>query len=205
MEENKKIMYPNCVIKVEYDKTKPEEYAKEFTYSDFVKTVINNKYDFASKINRMHIYPNGDNIMNVLCGVAPIWKKHDSKEMFEKYYTMSETMRILYANEVENEELVPIYIEINGNKFIVTWEEIEGEDIFNYKRAVIDDLGILDIIGSVIPAKDNNDLDIDTMRLIHIPNLIVVHDDNITLKQYKEVYERMSYHGYSRHNVIFEA
>jgi len=106
--------------------------------------------------------PFGKNVDKFICGVAPIWKDYNSRKVFEYYYANSEMMRELFCNEKNNDgTLVPIYAEINGEKFIITWESTNDTDIFHYRKAAAEDVGLLDMLWNTfggITKKEDDDI-----------------------------------------------
>lgn len=105
--------------------------------------------------------PFGKNIERFVCGVAPIWKEYKDRKSFEYYYTNSEMMRELFCNEKDDDDkLIPMFTEISGIKYIVTWESKGDIDSFHYKVANSEERGLLDMLWSIfggITAKDNKD------------------------------------------------
>lgn len=88
----------------------------------------------------------GKNIEKFICGVAPMWKEYENKSAFENYYTVSEIMRELYCNEKDDKgNLIPFYISIDGERFIVTWESKKDSDIFCYHKTTVEDCGLINI------------------------------------------------------------
>lgn len=213
--------FSNCIFHINYlSEEKSNEYASDFNYREFVNNIVNLGEEFVSAIKQIYIKPNGDNIMEILCGIAPMWKEHESKESFEKYYIVSEMMRSLYANEYEeNGEPVSIYVKIDNKKLIVNWKytqkEIEDkdkmfpnpedmfDDTFAYREATIEECGILELLEKNISTKSNNTSDDNLYKMISSSDFIMIYDENISLKQFKEVYQRMAYLGYAQQNVKF--
>lgn len=105
--------------------------------------------------------PYGKDVKRFICGIAPIWKNYDSIKSFEYFYTNSEMMRELFCNEKDdNGSLSPIYAEIDGVKYLVTWESNSDTDSFHYKVANANERGLLDMLWSIfggITKKENND------------------------------------------------
>lgn len=206
--------FKNCVFDISY--LSKEEHEK-FSYKEFVDKINKLGKKYVSDIRNINVYPNGDNTMNILCGVAPMWKEHENKVSFEYYYRISEMKRALYANEYEADgEPAYIYIEIDGKKFVVNWqstlkdkEKVEDgivdiheiyDDTFTYREASMEELGILNVLADATNTKNTPD---DEYKMIKSPNFIIVYDENIPLKQFKEIYNRMNYHGYAQQNVKF--
>jgi hypothetical protein len=129
--------------------------------------------------------------------------------------------RTLYANEIEADgSPVNIYVDINGEKLIVNWtaelKEVPKEneekftsipdmfnDIFTYRNATVEEIGLLNFLGSIYPKRPNDVFDIDMNRLIHTPAFIQLYDENVTLKQCKIIYQRMAHHGFAQQNIQF--
>ena len=218
--------FSKTVIKVQYkdewiSETEKNCQVVEFDYDSFITYMTNSSKEELDDIRMIHVYPNGDDATKFLCGDAQMWKKHDSKELFERYYTLSEMQRTLYANEVEADgSPVNIYIDINGKKYIVNWTAELQEppkvtdkpvtdvsdmfnDIFTYRNATVTEIGLLNFLGDVYPKKPNDVYDIDMNRLIHIPALIQLYDENVTLKQCKSIYQRMAHLGFAQQNIQF--
>lgn len=105
--------------------------------------------------------PYGKNIDRFVCGIARMWKEYKDRKSFEYYYTNSEMMRELFCNEKgEDNKLAPIYTDIEGVKYIVTWESKDDTDIFHYNVANSNERGLLDMLWSIfggITTKGNKD------------------------------------------------
>lgn len=213
-DNNKLNMFPNSIFRVElYNSDGEDSDVVELNYLEFINYIHSLDKDL-STVSKIHIYPNGDDIMKILCGVAPMWKEHESKEFFENYYTISEMMRTLYMNERdEYGVLVPIYTEINGKRMVVTWEATQKEnvenveflrdmynDTFHYRDVTYEECGILNILKDIFPV---NNIWGDSYRLIRYPNFIMVYDEDITLKKTKEIFQKMLHHGFAQANVRF--
>ena len=171
-----------------------------YTYDDFLNYITDNKDVLAENLMRIHVAPNTDDIEEVLCGIAPMWKEYESKEDFEQYYTISEMMRALYCNEIEGNALVPIYVSINDDKYIVTWQSKKDADVFNYRPATTIELGLLNTLYNLFKdgVYNDNGNEFKTFTFIKIE----VHQD-ISLKKYQGVYKHMQQLDYHSQNVIF--
>lgn len=226
MNKKKEKSFAKTVIKVQYKDEWISETEKscnvvEFDYDSFIKYMTNSPREEIEKIATLHIYPNGDDSAKFLCGDAQMWKKHDSKRLFERYYTLSEMQRTLYANEVEADgSPVNIYINIDEKRYIVNWTAELKEppkvtdkpvtevsdmfnDIFTYRNATVEEIGLLNFLGDIYPKRPNDVYDIDMNRLIHTLAFIQLYDENVTLKQCKIIYQRMAHHGFAQQNIQF--
>lgn len=186
--------FQNCKILVEdaFDKTRSPE---EYTYESFFKTIKENKIK-VEEIGRIVIQPNGDNTDSAICGIAPMWKQHDSKELFEYYFTNSEMMRELYANEREADgEPAEIYIEVgtegNTERYVVTWKSTSTKDIFTYRSPTPEECGILDLLW-----QKGGYMEKDECKLIPMGIRIVIEDDSITIRQCKDINTHASTLGF---------
>lgn len=102
--------------------------------------------------------PYGKNVENFICGIAPMWKEYSSRQDFEFYYTQSEMMRALFCNERDDDnKLIPIYANIDGTKYIVTWESRNDSDTFHYRVASSDERGLLDMLWSIYGGIESED------------------------------------------------
>lgn len=172
-----------------------------FNYPDFLNYITDKKDVISENIVRIHVTPNEDDIEELLCGVAPMWKEYESKESFEQYYTLSEMMRALYCNEIENNALVPIYVSVNDERFIVTWQSKGDNDIFNYRPATDLEIGFLNILYRLFKDRVFNDNGNEYKSFTFIN--IEVHKEDITMKKCQNVYKHMQQLDYSSQNVIF--
>lgn len=176
-------MFSNAIFSVEY-RSRDGRVVKgeaDYDYASFIDNIKNGNIINTEQMNKIILKPNGDDVDKILCGFAPIWKYHESKELFEKYYTLSEMMRMLYANEHDDEgNFVPIYVTINNEKFIVTWEATKENDIFHYRSVADEELGLLTILSDKYKEKCVSNI------------LVEVADDDITLKKVKGIYQHMS-------------
>ena len=176
--------------------------ADSYDYWNFVNNIVRNNKDVILNHNgRINIRPDSGEPEDIICGTAPMWKEHESKEAFESYYTRSEMMRVIYCNEYDTEtELAHIYIQIDGIKYIVTWEATDDEDIFTYREATVEERGTLDILweifGGIINSKGYKVLN------THIG---IVYGDAITLERCEKICEHMMNLGYAVENVVFGA
>jgi len=194
--------YPNTLIKmVSVDDTETL-----LSYSTLINHLFASKAKSFENIERLEIYTKGDNLEKLLCGIAPLWKEHESKELFEKYYRLSEMMRCLYCNQFEEDTGEPAYIfldiENEPEKLIATWQgKLVGhdeennelyEDSFSYRPATIEERGILDLIQDIVK--------------VELPEkFIVVHEDNITLGGCKNLYSHIAAIGFPPHIVNINA
>ena len=198
--------FSNCVFNIErFSLDTGENITQDsdkagFNYEDFLNYITSNKDVLIENLMRIHITPNTDDAEEILCGIAPMWKEYESKESFEQYYTLSEMMRALYCNEIEDNALVPIYVSINDEKFIVTWHSQKDTDVFKYRPATTIEIGLLNVLCELFKDKiyNNNGYEFKTFTFIKVE----VHQD-ISLKKYQSVYKHMQQLDYHSENVIF--
>lgn len=175
--------------------------ADSYDYWNFVNTIVRKHKDIIlNHEGRINIRPDSGNPEEIICGKAPMWKDHESKELFERYYTNSEMMRMLYADEKVNDELVPIYVEINGKKLVVTWETQGDADIFHYRNATIEERGTLDILWEIFGGTINS----KGYKVLN-PHIGMVYGDAITLKSCDDICQHMANLGFAVENVVFGA
>lgn len=116
-------------------------------YWEFIDKYIRENTDIIKSHNgKITFVVTGNNIGKFICGVAPMWKQYEDSNSFENYYTNSEMMRTLFCNEKNNDVLVPIYVEFNDGKQIITWESDKNTDTFHYRNATIVERGLLDVL-----------------------------------------------------------
>lgn len=122
-------------------------------YWNFLLNVVTECKDIILNHNgKIYIIPNFKDLKDlekIICGIAPMWKEYDNKKQFEEFYCQSEMLQIIYANEFENGELVPIYVNIAGDKYIATWEVLGNENVFKYREATLEERGTLDILWNI--------------------------------------------------------
>ncbi len=179
--------------------------ADSYDYWNFLDDIVRrNKDVILSHNGRINIRPDSGDPEEIICGVAPMWKKHDSKELFERYYTSSEAMRALYCNETKDGkpdgELCPIYVEIQDKKYVATWKT-EGEfDVFTYRNPSIEERGSLDVLWEIFGGRVNE----KGYKVLN-PHIGMVYGDSITLQRCKSICEHMLNLGYAVENVVFGA
>lgn len=176
--------------------------ADSYDYWNFVNNIVRkNKDIILNHTGRINIRPDSGNPEEIICGKAPMWKEYDSKESFENYYSVSEMMRSLYADERDaNGELVPIYLDIAGEKFIVTWETTGKNDIFYYRNATIEERGTLDILWEIFGGTVNS----KGYKVLN-PHIGIVYGDAITVQSCESICQHMMNLGYAVENVVFGA
>lgn len=186
-------LYPN----------KPFSFVSDsYDYWNFITNILAEcKDDVLNHNGRINIRPDSGDPETIICGVAPMWKEHNSKEDFESYYKRSDMMRSLYCNEREiNGNLVSIYLDIKGEKLIATWHTDGEYDVFTYRKATVEERGTLDILwemfGGIINSKGYKVLN---------PHIGVVYGDSITLQRCESICSHMSNLGYAVENVVFGA
>lgn len=177
--------------------------ADSYDYWNFVTNIIREcKNDILNHTGRINIRPDSGDPETIICGIAPMWKEHDSKEKFEYYYSISEMARAIYCNEREGKDnhLVPIYVQIKNEKFIVTWHTEDDQDIFTYRLATIKERGTLDILWETFGGTINS----KGYRVLN-PHIGIVYGDSITLQKCKQICQHMANLGYAVENVVFGA
>lgn len=133
---------PDCPVTFTLDSDNPQSMR-------FIE-YLNNNRSLVQHNGKIVFLPYGKNIERFIFGIAPIWKEYENRESFESYYTNSEMMRELFCNERDvNGQLIPIYAEINGVKYIVTWETKNDTEIFHYKMATFEERGLADVLWSI--------------------------------------------------------
>lgn len=176
--------------------------ADSYDYWNFVDNIVRkNKDIILNHTGRINIRPDSGDPEEIICGIAPMWKAHESKEAFESYYTRSEMMQSLYCNETDaSGQLVPIYLEIGNKKYIATWSNDGENDTFTYRDATIEERGTLDILweifGGTVNSKGYKVLD---------PHIGMVYGDAITLERCESICNHMANLGYAVENVVFGA
>ena len=151
---------PDCPVTFPLDTDNPQS-MRFIEYLNDNRTLIehNGKITFA---------PFGKNIDRFVCGIARMWKEYKDRKSFEYFYTNSEMMRELFCNEKDdNDKLIPMYADIDGVKYIVTWESKGDTDSFHYKVANSEERGLLDMLWSIfggITTKNDKDKD-ETKKL----------------------------------------
>lgn len=176
--------------------------ADSYDYWNFVGNIVPKYKELILNHNgRINIRPDSGNPEEIICGKAPMWKEHKSKEMFERYYTNSEMMRLVYANERDSSgNLMPIYVDINGEKLVVTWEEKDNADIFHYRKATLEERGTLNVLwetfGGTINSKGYKVLN---------SHIGMVYGDAMTLQSVESICGHMMNLGFAVENVVFGA
>ena len=176
--------------------------ADSYDYWNFVNNIVRNNKDVILKHNgRINIRPDSGNPEDIICGVAQIWKEHESREAFESYYTNSEMMKSLYFNEKDEKgNPVPIYVEIEGIKYIVHWEIKGNNEIFTYRPATVVERGTLDLLWEIFGGTINS----KGYRVLN-PHIGVVYGDSITIQNCESICNHMRNLGYAVENVVFGA
>ena len=182
--------------------------ADSYDYWNFVTNIVSRDRDIILNHNgRINIRPDSGDPETIICGVAPMWKEHESKELFEKYYSESEMMRALFFNEKDLEgNLVPIYAEIGGVKYVVTWGETLADTMdgmieeFTYRKATAEERGTLDILWEIFGGRVNG----KGYKVLN-PHIGMVYGDAITLERCASICEHMNNLGFAVENVVFGA
>lgn len=192
--------YPNESFEFRMDNT------DEDLYWIFLNEYLrNNSHSILSHNGKVFIRPNG-NPEKLICGIAPMWKEYDSCTVFEQYYSNSEMMRELYCNEKdENEELIPIYLKVNDDKYIVTWENIDNEDVFHYRQATLAEIGSLDILWNIFGGTvDDDNLKVINTHIGMVCGDIIAKGYGFDLVNVKNLCEHIKNLGYSIKNIDFK-
>lgn len=176
--------------------------ADSYDYWNFLTKIVPECKDvILEHKGRINIRPDSGEPEEIICGTVQMWKEHESKEMFESYYTLSPTMRALFCNE-KNSDGTPcnIYIQIGNEKYVVTWHTEKDMDVFTYRKPTVEERGTLDVLwetfGGTINSKGYKVLD---------PHIGVVYGDSITLQRCERICEHMMNLGYAVENVVFGA
>ena len=176
--------------------------ADSYDYWNFVDKIVRGNKDVILNHNgRINIRPDSGEPEDIICGTAPMWKEHESKEMFESYYTRSEMMRSIYAGEKDTKgNLYPIYINIKGEKLVVTWNVTKESDVFNYRKATVEERGTLDVLWEIFGGTVNS----KGYKVLN-PHIGIVYGDAITLERCEKICNHMMNLGFAVENVVFGA
>lgn len=169
-----------------------------YDYWNFVdKIVRKNKDVILNHKGRINIRPDSGEPEDIICGSARVWKDdYVSKEQFENHYSNSEFMRSIWCNAPEGEN--KIYLDIQGEKFVVTWSEKDGNDIFTYTNATLEERGTLDVLWEIFGGTINN----KGYKVLN-PHIGIVYGDAITLERCVRICEHLVSLGYAVENVVF--
>lgn len=139
-----------------------------------------------------------DETEKFICGIAPKWKKYESKQDFENYYKNSQMMRSIYCNELDDfKEPANIYVDIDNNKYIVSWTSKGNKDSFKYKKPNINDIGLINMI------KDVYNYQSDDGEWL-IPNIKLIINDSIPYFGFRRITNHIKNLGVSPNSLIFE-
>lgn len=176
--------------------------ADSYDYWNFVNNIVRKHKDVILNHNgRINIRPDSGNPKDIICGTVPMWEEHESKESFERYYTMSEMMRDLYADKRNtNDELLPIFIDIKGKKLVATWETKGNNNIFHYREATLEERGTLNILWEIFGGTINS----KGYKVLN-PHVGMVYGDAITIYSCEKICEHMVNLGFAVENVVFGA
>ena len=176
--------------------------ADSYDYWNFVNNIVRNNKDVILKHNgRINIRPDSGNPEDIICGVAQMWKKHESRKAFESYYTNSEMMKSLYFNEKDKKgNPVPIYVEIEGIKYVVHWEIKGNNEVFTYRPATVAERGTLDVLWEIFGGTINS----KGYKVLN-PHIGMVYGDSITVQSCENICAHMYNLGYAVENVVFGA
>ena len=107
-------------------------------------------------------------------------------------------MRVLYANEYEADgNLAPIYIEINNERLIATWESTHENDVFHYRHVDVEECGLLDLLWQKHGREEKEEY-----KVIPPHIRIVIDDDSLTIKQCKSINQHISNLGFNPQIVL---
>lgn len=177
--------------------------ADSYDYWNFIiKIVPECKNVILEHNGRINIRPDSGEPEEIICGTVQMWKEHESKEMFEKYYTLSETMRMLYCDQIDEKTQKPceIYVEIQGKKYVVTWKTEKNLDVFTYREATVEERGTLDILWEIFGGTINS----KGYKVLN-PHIGIVYGDSITLQKCENICNHMMNLGFAVENVVFGA
>lgn len=175
--------------------------ADSYDYWNFINTIVRKNKDIILKHEgRINIRPDSGNPENIICGTTQMWKEYKSKEEFERFYSQSEFARTIYCNEKENGSLANIYIDINGEKLVVNWENKGNEDIFTYRDATLEEKGTLNLLWEIFGGTINS----KGYKVLN-SHIGIVYGDAITLERCESICEHMEKLGFAVENVVFGA
>ena len=176
--------------------------ADTYDYWNFIENIVPKYKDLILNHNgRINIRPDSGNPEDIICGKAQMWKEHESKEAFERYYTNNGMMAVCYRHEHDADgNLIPIYIKINGEKMVATWEKIDDADVFHYRKPTTEELGSLEMLwknfGGTINSKGYKVLN---------PHIGIVYGDAMTIQSVEKICSHMMNLGFAVENVVFGA
>lgn len=177
--------------------------ADSYDYWNFITKIVPECKNVILEHNgRINIRPDSGEPEEIICGTVQMWKEHESKEMFEKYYTLSETMRMLYCDQIDEKTQKPceIYVEIQGKKYVVTWKTEKNLDVFTYREATVEERGTLDILWEIFGGTINS----KGYKVLN-PHIGIVYGDSITLQRCENICNHMMNLGFAVENVVFGA
>lgn len=176
--------------------------ADSYDYWNFITNIIPECKDaILEHTGRINIRPDSGEPEHIICGTVPMWKEYESKELFEKYYTISPAMRTLYCNEKEsNDEPCCIYIQIQNEKYVVTWQNENDTDVFTYRKPTVEEKGTLEVLWEIFGGTINS----KGYKVLN-PHIGIVYGDSITLERCEKICEHMMNLGYAVENVVFGA
>lgn len=149
---------PDCTVNFPIDADDPESIK-------FIQYLCENN-GLIEHNGKVVFCPFGNNVEEFVCGIAPIWKDYSDKKTFEGYYKNSDMMRTLFCNEKDdNDQLAPMFLDIGGVKYIVTWEANQNDDIFHYRKANAVERGLLDLLWSTFGGITRKEEDIEVKQL----------------------------------------
>lgn len=177
--------------------------ADSYDYWNFITKIVPECKNVILEHNgRINIRPDSGEPEKIICGTVQMWKEHESKEVFEKYYTLSETMRMLYCDQIDEKTQKPceIYVEIQGKKYVVIWKTEKDLDVFTYKEATVEERGTLDILWEIFGGTINS----KGYKVLN-PHIGIVYGDSITLQRCESICNHMMNLGFAVENVVFGA
>lgn len=175
--------------------------ADSYDYWHFVNEIVRKNKDIILNHNgRINIRPDSGDPETIICGVATMWNEYESRDSFENYCTRNEMMRLVHCKELDLDEFSPIYIQINGEKIVVTWESKNNQDIFHYRPATIEERGTLDVLWEIFGGTVNS----KGYKVLN-PHIGMVYGDAITLERCEKICNHMYNLGYAVENVVFGA
>ena len=175
--------------------------ADTFDYWNFIINILPKYKDLILNHNgKISVRLDDKMIKDAICGKAHMWKTHESKKAFEHYYMNSEMMNICFKDERDEKgNLYPIYIEIDNEKLVATWETVDNTEVFHYRTPTIEERGILDVLweyfGGTVNSKGYKVLN---------PHIGLVYGNVMRIQDVEKTCEHMMNLGFAVENVVFE-
>lgn len=176
--------------------------ADSYDYWNFVNNIVRaHKDDVLAHNGRINIRPDSGDPETIICGKVGKWMEFDTIDLFESFIKRSDMARSLYANERDKDgNLIPIYIDVSGTKFAVTWQVKKKNHFFAYRPATLEERGTLDILWEIFGGTVNS----KGYRVLN-PHIGLVYGDAITLSRCESICAHMMNLGYAVENVVFGA